>query len=262
MPIIRCPSGAGMLALGLCLLMTGGCAHFRNAHERAMEDRPAQEEQAKPAPQAARHEPRVKQPKQPKQPRHAKKAPSPVVAEKIPVARIPIATAPVEKAPVESAPPVEAPEVDIMVQAPVDIGKGVIVLATVPGNGCAECDTTKISVATGGKVLIERGHWSGGEWHYRRTVAKVRKERAKAFAGRLNRLRPVILRDRSEGGACVDGHGKGRGLKIDWLSGDRLEHLSIDMDCLSQGDPALYEMIRQAPDALGLRQLAMWDGGK
>jgi hypothetical protein len=225
MPMIRRQprTGALLLFLPLGLGLLAGCAHFRDAHDRAEQDPPV--------------------------PMRAALAAAPV-----PDTRPPSAVAEARPSPAQDG------EQEITVTARPEDGKAVIVMATVPPKDCAACDTTKMSVAIAGKVLIERGHWSGGQWHYKRQITRVRPERASAFAKGLSRLRPLGTRDLAGVGDCSQGGG--RGVVVDWLSAERQDRLTIDLDCLAQSNPALYQKVLKAPDALGLRQVALWDAGK
>lgn len=161
-------------------------------------------------------------------------APEPAVA----APAIAVPAAPVPAAPVETAP---------LADAPAD--KAIIMFSNTPGPHCAACDTIKISVAPSGKVLIERGRWTGAnrDWRYRKSVARVSPARAAAFAARVNAYRPAG--DKALGTCPAS---SGDGLVMEWIAAERQDRLTVTFAC---SDAQAAQALRSAPDLLGLRQL-------
>lgn len=200
-------------------------AQARKAEQDAAKQVHAQEK-------AARHT-KVKEQAQASAP-----AREPVFAEAPAAAPVPVAP----PAPVETARVAEAPA-----DGPVD--RAIIMFSNTPGAHCTACDTIKISVAPSGKVLIERGRWTGDnrDWRYRKSVAHVPPARAAAFAARVNAYRPTG--DKALGSCPAS---SGDGLSIEWIAAERQDRLTVTFAC---SDAQAAEALRHAPDLLGLSQL-------
>jgi hypothetical protein len=217
------------------------------------DDRRAQAE-ARKAEQVARKDALARDKAARRAERQKDKHPAPTVAGPV---REPVFETPAAPAP--SPAPVAAP-MATLAPAPVDStpvdaaapSSGIIIFANTPGTHCGACETLKISVAPSGKVLIERGHWTGGnaDWRYRKSVAHVPPARAAAFAARVNAYRPVGT---SAGPACAATADDG--VALEWIGADRHDRLTVTFACAGQPNSQMADALRHAPDLLGLRQL-------
>lgn len=185
--------------------------------------------------------------------RRAEKEPPPAPA---PV-REPIAVAgpTVDRVPVPVPQPAPAP-----VPAPVPVAppasdepaspNAIVTFASTAGTQCGACETLKISVTPGGKVLIESGRFNGNgsDWRYRRSSAHVAPERAAAFAARLAAWRP----HGRQAPTCAAPAGRDSGVVVEWFEMGRNDQLNVKFACV---DAQTSEMLRSAPALLGLRQL-------
>jgi hypothetical protein len=212
---------------------TPSAAEQRKARAEALKAEQEARKQARAQDKAARHA-KSREPVQAAAP-----AREPVFAQ----APAPAPVPPVAPAPVEATPVTEAP----IANAPVD--RAIIMFSNTPGAQCAACETLKISVAPSGKVLIERGRWTGAnrDWRYRKSVAHVSPARAAAFAARVNAWRPTG--DKALGSCPAS---SGDGLLVEWIATERHDRLAVTFAC---SDARAAEALRRAPDLLGLGQL-------
>ncbi|WP_206241321.1 hypothetical protein [Novosphingobium terrae] len=171
--------------------------------------------------------------------RHAEKA--------APEAPAPVREPIPDAAPVAAAPPPPPPAAPAEAAAP-GSANAIVTFASTPGTHCGACETLKISVSPGGKVLIERGHFSGGsDWRYRRYTARVKPEQAAAFSARLTAYRP----QGRQLAACTAPAGRDSGVVVEWFEMGRHDQLNVSFACNAQ----IAEAMRSAPDLLGLKQL-------
>lgn len=148
--------------------------------------------------------------------------------------------------PTPIAPPPPAPPAE---PATPGSANAIVTFASTPGTQCGACETVKISVSPGGKVLIERGHFNGNnsDWRYRRYPARVAPDRAAAFAARLAAYRP----QGRQLAACTAPAGRDSGVIVEWFEMGRHDQLNVTFAC----DPQIAEAMRSAPELLGLKQL-------
>ncbi len=169
-------------------------------------------------------------------------------------------TAPEPAAPVREPIPQNAPTVDRtpapppppaapVAEAAPGSASAIVTFASTPGTQCGACESLKISVSPGGKVLIERGHFTGSntDWRYRRYTARVTPERAAAFSARLAAYRP----QGRQLAACTAPAGSDSGVIVEWFEMGRHDQLNVSFACNAQ----IAEAMRSAPDLLGLKQL-------
>lgn len=247
------PVGLGLSLMALSV--TGGCAHLREGAQRAALAEREQAAAPRPAPAfvvatppatpqaeplaktvAPRAEPRSDKPK-------ANHRAQPVPPE---------ASSPVPEAPIS---PALAPSPPLtVVPAPTT---AIIVFANTAGTHCGACETLKISVAPSGRILIERSHSAGDnrEWQYKRSIANVGPAAAAAFAAKLSAYRPMGAPVSASDADCATPATPDDGLVIEWIEAGRHDQLTVNFSCPARGNSPLADMLRHAPDALGLRQL-------
>ena len=281
----------GLLAL-LAISATAGCAHFRDAEERATLARSGADQtmpalaQAQPVPAAPSLAPAPERAPisahtaPPALTREVQAKPVPVRAEpsrgmtnaplpaEVPLAALPAAnryrpTAPETAATIASTPRpvVVAGDADTAaaVAAPASAA-AIITVINSPGTRCGTCDTQKISVAPSGQVLIEHGRWAaGGNWRYKRSVAHVGPVRAAAFAAGLNGDRPSGSRLMTDGDTCPGVATANDGMVVEWIEAERHDRLTLRFNCPVARHGEVAERLRHAADALGLREV-VWPG--
>ncbi|MDE1918683.1 MAG: hypothetical protein KGJ57_22025 [Sphingomonadales bacterium] len=130
----------------------------------------------------------------------------------------------------------------------------IVIFSNVPGTHCGDCETLRISVAPSGKILIERGHGAEESWRYRRSVAHVRPDRAKAFLARVAAVRPMGRETLAAGPACPAG-ARDDALAIEWIEAERHDELTVPLSCGARREDSAISALLHAPDLLGLRQL-------
>jgi hypothetical protein len=176
-------------------------------------------------------------------------------------ARLAEKTAPEPAAPVREAIPDTAPTAHPTPMAPPPppappaepatpgSANAIVTFASTPGTQCGACETVKISVSPGGKVLIERGHFNGNnsDWRYRRYPARVSPDRAAAFTARLAAYRP----QGRQMATCSAPAGQDSGVTVEWFEMGRHDQLNVTFAC----DAQVAEAMRSAPELLGLKQL-------
>lgn len=176
---------------------------------------------------------------------------APPTREAVPLSDAPVAPAPAPQAPLTTAP-----------AAVPSSPSAIVIFANVPGAPCGNCETLRISVAPSGKILIERGHGAQESWRYRRSIAHVRPDRAKAFLARVAAARPMGQQTWAAGPACP-ANAPGDALSIEWIEAERHDELTVPLGCEARREDATISALLHAPDLLGLSQLVFpWSAAR
>lgn len=130
--------------------------------------------------------------------------------------------------------------------------RAVIVFANITGENCGACDRVKLSVTPSGEVLIEHTYLAS-DWRYRRQITHVPPASAAAFANRLSALR--LSPDQADAPACTGPAPQDDGVMIEWIEAGRHDQFTFRFGCAARRNSALADMLRHAPDALGLRRV-------
>ena len=250
------PVGLGLSLMALSV--TGGCAHLREGAQRAARAEREQAPAPRPTPALVAAAPVAAPPVTARslakpvndRPKVSHRAP-PIAPKVNSLAREAVLDAPISPTLAPSAPPTAAPPAAMVAAT------AVIVFANTPGANCGACETLKVSVAPSGRILIERSHSAGDnrEWQYKRSIANVGPAGAAAFAARLSAYRPAGAPVPTSDADCASAATLDDGLVIEWIEAGRHDQLAVNFRCPAQRNSPLADILRHAPDALGLRQL-------
>jgi len=138
-------------------------------------------------------------------------------------------------------------------------GGTLISYETESGPFCGRCDSTKLSVASDGRVWIEQGHWAGRYegWTVYRRLAKVGPERTEAFMRALEPYRPDGTLALNQQPPCKEFWTDMAGVRVSWREGDKTSRLFYNFGCDPDAHAKMRSALDGAPIMLGIKGLSI-----